>query len=111
MLGFQYFLLVKFDYTQIVDSWTFFFPLFQSNRKTWELELNISAPQIILVEHFCDKNAVIAVVDFGRFHLSTQDNNRVETQAPPPLITTTRDSDDEEGTIIFLAKSILHFPF
>jgi len=72
---------------------------FQSNRKTWELELNISAPQIILVEHFCDKNAVIAVVDFGRFHLSTQDNHRVETQAPPPLITTTRDSDDEEGNL------------
>lgn len=67
-----------------------------SNRKTWELELNISAPQIILVEHFCDKNAVIAVVDFGRFHLSTQDNHRLETHAPPPLITTTRDSDDED---------------
>ncbi|XP_034247458.1 vacuolar protein sorting-associated protein 13D isoform X2 [Thrips palmi] len=67
-----------------------------SNRKTWELELNISAPQIILVEHFCDKNAVIAVVDFGRFHLSTQDSHRIETQAPPPLITTTRDSDDED---------------
>lgn len=67
-----------------------------SNRKTWELELNISAPQIILVEHFCDKNAVIAVVDFGRFHLSTQNTHRIETQAPPPLITTTRDSDDED---------------
>lgn len=74
---------------------------FQSNRKTWELELNISAPQIILVEHFCDKNAVIAVVDFGRFHLSTQDSHRVEVQAPPPLITTTRDSDDEEGNTSF----------
>jgi len=44
---------------------------FQSNRKTWELELDISAPQIIFVEHFCDKNAVIAVVDFGRLYLST----------------------------------------
>lgn len=52
------------------------------------------------MEHFCDKNAVIAVVDFGRFHLSTQDSYRVETQAPPPLITTTRDSDDEEGNLI-----------
>lgn len=79
---------------------------FQSNRKIWELELNISAPQIILVEHFCDKNAVIVVVDFGRFHLSTQDNHKLETQPPPPLITTTRDSDDEDGTGIFLYEGI-----
>lgn len=87
------------DHGSVEASFHLLLLILQSNRKTWELELNISAPQIILVEHFCDKNAVIAVVDFGRFHLSTREN-RVETQAPPPLITTTRDSEDEEGKVI-----------
>lgn len=39
---------------------------FQTHRKQWDIELNISAPQIFLVEHFTDKNAVLCVVDFGK---------------------------------------------
>lgn len=38
-------------------------------RKSWSLEINISAPQIIFVENFCSKNTSIVLVDFGRFQL------------------------------------------
>nr|XP_018896804.1 PREDICTED: vacuolar protein sorting-associated protein 13D isoform X1 [Bemisia tabaci] len=38
----------------------------ETHRKQWDIELNISAPQIFLVEHFTDKNAVLCVVDFGK---------------------------------------------
>ncbi|XP_058797313.1 intermembrane lipid transfer protein Vps13D isoform X2 [Phymastichus coffea] len=39
-------------------------------RSSWDLQLNISAPQILLVEKFTDTNATVVVVDFGRLHLS-----------------------------------------
>ncbi|XP_033219342.1 vacuolar protein sorting-associated protein 13D isoform X2 [Belonocnema kinseyi] len=39
-------------------------------RSSWDLQLNISAPQILLVEKFTDSNAAVVVVDFGRLHLS-----------------------------------------
>ncbi|KAK6626649.1 hypothetical protein RUM44_009125 [Polyplax serrata] len=61
-----------------------------SNRKTWEIDLDISAPQIIFVEHFCDKNAVIVVVDFGHLHFTNCVNN-------PQAQLNKRESDDEEA--------------
>ncbi|RZF46007.1 hypothetical protein LSTR_LSTR006773 [Laodelphax striatellus] len=41
-------------------------------RKSWDVELDISAPQIFLVEHFNDKNAILCVVDFGKLHFTNQ---------------------------------------
>ena len=35
-------------------------------RKQWAINLDISAPQIIIPEHFRDRNATLVVVDFGR---------------------------------------------
>ncbi|KAK8735874.1 hypothetical protein OTU49_017439, partial [Cherax quadricarinatus] len=35
-------------------------------RKHWDIELDISAPQIIIPEHFRDKNATLVVLDFGK---------------------------------------------
>lgn len=63
--------------------------LFQNERSLWNLELDISAPQIILVERFTDKNSVVGVLDFGKMHLS---NGMIETQ-PDPV---TEDDDNGE---------------
>ncbi|CAL4126163.1 unnamed protein product, partial [Meganyctiphanes norvegica] len=35
-------------------------------RKRWDIQLNISAPQIIMPEHFSDRNATLVVLDFGK---------------------------------------------
>ncbi|KAK0083635.1 hypothetical protein PV325_008476 [Microctonus aethiopoides] len=39
-------------------------------RSSWDLQFNISAPQILLVENFLDSNAAVVVVDFGKLHLT-----------------------------------------
>lgn len=41
-------------------------------RTTWELELDISAPQIIFTEQFTDSNSAMVVIDFGRLQLSSR---------------------------------------
>ncbi|XP_047493790.1 vacuolar protein sorting-associated protein 13D-like isoform X6 [Penaeus chinensis] len=35
-------------------------------RKRWDIKLDISAPQIIMPEHFKDRNAMLVVLDFGK---------------------------------------------
>lgn len=42
---------------------------FQISRSIWELELDITAPQIIFVEQFSQQNSAMAVIDFGKLHL------------------------------------------
>lgn len=37
------------------------------------MELDISAPQILLVEDLCDRDASVLVVDFGRLRLANAD--------------------------------------
>ncbi|XP_069683777.1 intermembrane lipid transfer protein Vps13D isoform X2 [Periplaneta americana] len=63
-----------------------------NDRKTWDVELDIWGPRIMFVEHFCDKNAIMVVVDFGKFHFS----NQPDTGSAAPTTTQTRESDDEE---------------
>lgn len=41
-----------------------------TERKTWTLEIDISAPQIIFVENFSIKNSTVIVIDFGRLQLT-----------------------------------------
>ncbi|XP_076758070.1 vacuolar protein sorting 13D isoform X2 [Xylocopa sonorina] len=62
-------------------------------RSSWDLQFNISAPQILLVENFTDPNAVVVVVDFGKLHLSNnvQSNEVVIKPGSPEL-----NSDDED---------------
>ncbi|KAK3881484.1 hypothetical protein Pcinc_014068 [Petrolisthes cinctipes] len=40
-------------------------------RKRWDILLDISAPQIIIPEHFQDKNATLVVLDFGKLMFSS----------------------------------------
>lgn len=52
-----------------------------SERKTWTLEIDISAPQIIFVENFTDRSgSSIVVIDFGRLQMTNINNGKV-TQA------------------------------
>lgn len=47
-------------------------------RASWDLQFDISAPQILLVERFTDSNAAVIVVDFGRLHLTNgTESNKV----------------------------------
>lgn len=41
-----------------------------TQRKTWTLEIDISAPQIIFVENFTVRNGTVVVIDFGRLQLT-----------------------------------------
>ncbi|KAL1513260.1 hypothetical protein ABEB36_002689 [Hypothenemus hampei] len=64
-----------------------------ATRSTWELELDISAPQIIFAEDFTDQNSAMAVIDFGRMRL----RNNASTTEPsvrPDFIT--KESEDDE---------------
>lgn len=62
-------------------------------RSSWDLQFNISAPQILLVENFTDPNAAVVVVDFGKLHLSNsvQENKAIIKSSSPEL-----NSDDED---------------
>lgn len=62
----------------------------QNDRKTWDVVLDIQGPRIIFLEHFCDKNAIMVVVDFGKFHFSNQPD-----VPAAPAAAKTQESDDE----------------
>ena len=53
-----------------------------SERKTWTLEIDVSAPQIIFVENFADRQgSTIVVIDFGRMQINNgqiKDDTKVE---------------------------------
>ncbi|GLH07616.1 Vacuolar protein sorting-associated protein 13D [Gryllus bimaculatus] len=65
----------------------------QMDRKIWDIKLDISAPQIMLLENFCDKNALIVVVDFGKFYFS----NQSEMPGVQKGVSQQADSDDEDN--------------
>ncbi|GBP32066.1 Vacuolar protein sorting-associated protein 13D [Eumeta japonica] len=56
-------------------------------RSSWQVELDISAPQIMLVEDFTDKDGIVLVVDFGKMHL---------TNCEPADLQLQRDDEDGE---------------
>ncbi|XP_034948002.1 vacuolar protein sorting-associated protein 13D isoform X2 [Chelonus insularis] len=51
-------------------------------RSSWDLQFNISAPQILLVEKFQDSNGAVIVVDFGKLHLTNNIGNKKVTLRP-----------------------------
>lgn len=67
-----------------------------TERKTWTLEIDISAPQIIFVENFAVKNSTVIVIDFGRLQLTnytdTSNNVIIAAQA-----TQKKDDSDAES--------------
>lgn len=57
---------------QLLSNWESMVYGHAAVRKTWDIELDISAPQIFLVEHFNDKNAILCVVDLGKLHFTNR---------------------------------------
>ncbi|KAF9411175.1 hypothetical protein HW555_009948 [Spodoptera exigua] len=56
-------------------------------RRTWQVELDISAPQILFVEELCSRDSAVLVVDFGRLRLANANLAECAPHTPP---------DDEE---------------
>ncbi|XP_052894433.1 intermembrane lipid transfer protein Vps13D [Anopheles moucheti] len=74
---------------ELMKNWNYIIEGHLSERKTWTLEFDISAPQIIFVDNFSDRiNSTIVVVDFGRLQLTNGENgfssanNASNTEAP-----------------------------
>ena len=59
-------------------------------RKRWDLVLDLSAPQLIIPEHFVDKEATLLILDFGTLHvdngLSPQSNPKAEPAKSPTTL-------------------------
>lgn len=68
--------------------------------------MNISAPQIFLVEHFTDKNTIICIIDFGKLYFTNnQDVTTLDQSADQPVTQTSVDmdlSDEDDGNQTFL---------
>lgn len=64
----------------------------QNERRSWQIEMDISAPQILFVEELCDRDASVLVVDFGRLRLANADLPDEEGAAKP------QSAEDDEGT-------------
>ncbi|KAK9889536.1 hypothetical protein WA026_006891 [Henosepilachna vigintioctopunctata] len=62
------------------------------NRTTWDLQLDISAPQIIFVENFWDQSSSMAVIDFGRLQLK----NSIENMTTEIDNSISKASEDDE---------------
>ncbi|CAK1552703.1 unnamed protein product [Leptosia nina] len=60
-----------------------------NDRRSWSVELDISAPQLLFVEDLCDRDASVLVVDFGRLRLANA--NLVEEEPKPQVL----DEDEE----------------
>lgn len=73
-----------------------------SERKTWTLEIDISAPQIIFVENFTDRlGSSLVVIDFGRLQLSNTSSSSKYVPNDEKLKTmqsnaSMKDSEDDE---------------
>lgn len=65
----------------------------QSERKIWEYQLDITAPQIFFVEQFCDSNSAMAVIDFGRLQLKNNPETFERFQDPGELVS--KESEDD----------------
>ena len=50
------------------------------SRKSWDIDFDMCAPQIIIPEHFFDKDATIMVVDLGKFHLQSETCSAIRKQ-------------------------------
>lgn len=82
---------------EIIKNWENILEGDLSDRKTWTLEIDISAPQIIFAENFCQKGGTLVVVDFGRLQLS---NNQTGNKQDVPLETLRKDSEEEEDAFM-----------
>lgn len=97
---------------ELIKSWEQVLEGDLSERKSWSLEIDISAPQIIFAENFHMKNGSIVVIDFGRLQLNNSNSGaneepsfdeghhgqqKTKSAAATDLMLMHRDSEDEEA--------------
>ena len=73
-------------------------------RKRWSIELDISAPQILIPENFEDQNATIVILDFGKLVFCT---SQKKDQKKEGAIEKFQSSDDEGRYIIIIIIIII----
>ncbi|KAF4525445.1 hypothetical protein B566_EDAN004188, partial [Ephemera danica] len=54
---------------RILQNWEQMLEGDQRERTKWDLKLNVSAPQILFAESFCDKSATVVLIDFGKLNV------------------------------------------
>ena len=83
--------------------------------------MDLSAPQLIIPEHFVDKEATLLILDFGTLHvdngLSPQQPKAEEAKSPKSAPTAflsnpfypndeEEEDDDDEGTVDSISKTL-----
>ena len=63
-----------------------------SRRVVWDVVFELSAPQILVPEHFIDRQALIMVIDFGKLHFS----NKGDLASTSKQINEAADDDDDD---------------
>lgn len=81
---------------QLIKNWEQILEGDSAYRSSWDLQLNISAPQILLVEKFTDTNVAVVVVDFGRLHLTNNIEMNAIALTARNLISPTSDMEKTE---------------
>ena len=69
----RYYMMMEQTKAQLKQNWNNL--LLGGIRKRWNINLDISAPQIILPEHMKDRNAALVVVDLGRLTFCSANND------------------------------------
>lgn len=95
---------IKKSKTDLMRNWRNILENHLNARKTWTLEFDISAPQIIFVDNFADRhNSAVVVVDFGRMQLTNgsrtpgvvaSDKKTNNNDTSPEVVT---ENDDEDA--------------
>lgn len=68
-----------------------------TERRTWTLEIDISAPQIIFVENFTLKTSTVIVIDFGRLQLTNYMDTTNSTIVSETMAQTANKIDDRDN--------------
>ncbi len=73
----------------------------------WDVSVQLSAPQVLVPEHFVDKEALIMVVDLGKFHLTNVDDNCGAedinlARKGPPVFATQNDEEEVDEEEVFV---------
>lgn len=71
-----------------------------TERKTWTLEIDISAPQIIFVENFTLKNGTVVVIDFGRLQLTNYSTSKDDRSETKDLESLHKDQSEDEDAFM-----------
>ncbi|TRY62990.1 hypothetical protein TCAL_03981 [Tigriopus californicus] len=79
-----------------------------SGRRNWDILCELSAPQIIIPEHFVNKEALIMVIDLGKFHFSNDkgpQGGMSDKSAPEDQVKANEGEDEEDEEFCTPASS------